>query len=171
MDSLDNRKNNKTLLWIGGGCLVILICIVAVVALGTGGLMWLGSQTPENIDVSIDTPISSEVGDAVEFMVNVTNTGTAPIELNSIDISLNYLKGFNIEYTTPPFTETSQYDALGTDEIFQTFYFSQSIDPGETLSIILNGQAILTGDYTGELDVCIDSEFNCKTNIVRTIIK
>ena len=171
MDNLDNRKNNKTLLWIGGGCLIIFLCILILIVSGTGGIMWLGLQTPENIDVSINTPINIDVGDTVELIVTITNTGTSSVELNSIDISLNYLNGFVVEETTPPFTETSQFDAWFVDETYQTFYFYQAIESGETLSIVFNAQAVLTGDFSGDIDVCIDSESNCKTSIARTIVR
>ena len=48
---------------------------------------------------------------------------------------------------------------------------SGNLQPGETLTIVFHGRAVLSGDYTGTIMVCINSDFNCKTNIVRTIIR
>lgn len=171
---MENTKNKKPIVWIGigvGACLLISACVFGAISLGVGGLFWLGSQTPENIITDIDIPVSSEVGDNIVFEITITNTGTNTIKLNSIDISLNYLDGISVEYTTPPYTETSQYGGWIDDELYQSFYYTQLIEPGETLSIVFYGQAILAGDFSGELDICIDSESNCQTNIVRTIIK
>lgn len=169
---ITNQKSRGPYFWIGigvGACVLLTVCIIGVMSLSMGGLVWLGSQTPENISSNIDVPLSSEIGEYVELVITVTNIGDSSIDLNSIDFSLNYLDGFDIDYSTPPYDETSQFDAL--NEKFQSFYFSQSIDPGDSLTVIFYGQAILPGDYSGALDICIDSLANCQTNIVRTLIK
>jgi len=166
-----NNSNNKTMLWIAGGCLAIVICIAAVCLLGFGGLVWLGSQTPDNVEVKVNAPISANVGDEVQIQVSITNTGSDVLELSSIDISLNYLNGFTITQVTPPYANVDQYDSLGGDETFQNYYFHHPIEPGITLTIILEGTAVLPGDFSGDIDVCIDSDFNCTTNIQRMVIK
>ena len=171
METTNSSGGNKTILWIAGGCLALIVCLLAVVILGFGGLAWLGSQTPQYTGVMLDSPLEAAVGDPIELRVSVENSGSTPMQLMSIDISLNYLNGIAIDHTDPAFTESSQFDALGGGETFQTFYFHRSIAPGETLTILFSGVAVSAGDYSGSLDVCIDSEFNCATNIVRTVIK
>jgi hypothetical protein len=166
-----NSGNNKTMIWIAVGCLVVLVCILAVVLFGFGGLMWLGGQTPENASVQVTAPISAKVGEDVEILVTVTNTSDKDMELSSVDFSLNFLNGFTISQVEPPYTETSQYDALGGGETYQTYYFYRPIAPGETLRIVFTAQAVLAGDYSGDVDVCIDSDFNCMTNVPRTVIE
>jgi len=164
-------RGNKTAVWLAVGCLSILACIVIAVVTGFGGLYWLGSQSPENAGVRLDFPIEINAGEDFQFEIAVTNTSAAAMELSSIDISLNYLNGFLVKGTTPPYSETSQFDALGGGETFQTYYYYQPIAPGETLTVIFDARTLLAGDYQGGVDVCIDSDFNCVSNIVRTIVK
>ena len=171
MQTTNSSGGNKTMLWIAGGCLAIIVCALAVVVFGFGGLAWLGSQTPSNIEVTLEVPLEAGVGDNIELKVSVANSGSTDMQLMSVDISLNYLNGIAIDHTDPAFTESSQFSALGGGETFQTFYYHQSIAPGETLTILFNGVAISAGDYSGSVDVCLDSDFNCATNIVRTVIK
>lgn len=165
------NSGNKTLIWIAVGCLVVLVCILAVFLFGFGGLMWLGSQSPENASVRVTAPISASVGEDVEILVTVTNTSDKDMELSSIDFSLNFLNGFTVSKVEPPYTEISQYDALGGGETFQTYYFYQTVAPGETLTLVFHAQAVTAGDFSGDVDVCIDSDFNCVTNIPRTVIE
>jgi len=169
---MDNtNRGNKTVLWIAVGCLILIVCVLAVVLLGFGGLLWIGSRTPENVAIMLDAPVSVSAGEDVQIQISVTNTSTDVLELSSIDLSLNYLGGFSITQVTPPYSDTNQYNTLSGDETFQTYYFHQPIEPGATLTIILAGTAVLPGDYSGNIDVCIDSDFNCLTNIPRTVIK
>ena len=171
METANSSGGNKTILWIAGGCLALLVCGIGVIVFGFGGLAWLGSQTPENADVVLDVPLEAAVGDGIELKISVANTGSTSMQLMSIDISLNYLNGIAIDHTTPAHTESSQYKSLGGGETFQSFYFHRSIAPGETLIILFSGVAVSVGDYSGAVDVCIDSDFNCTINIVRTVIK
>ncbi|MCI0553618.1 MAG: hypothetical protein L0287_21945 [Anaerolineae bacterium] len=171
METTTSSGGNKTILWIAGGCLAVLVCALAIVIFGFGGLAWLGSQTAENVTVQLDIPTEAQTGDTLEFSITITNISGQTAELISIDFSMNYLGGIVIENSSPPYARTDQFDALGGGETFQSFYFNRSIAPDETFTITFNGKATFSGDYTGSVDVCIDSEFNCTRNITRTIIK
>lgn len=167
----NTQSSNKTMIWIAVGCLAVVVCIVVVILFGFGGLMWLGSQSPENADVKVSTPPNASVGDDVQIQVTVTNTSSEVLELSSIDISLNYLNGFTVTQVTPAYSDVGQYDSLGGGETFQTYYFYQPIEPGISLTIVFDAKAVIPGDFSGAIDVCIDSDFNCITNIPRTVIK
>ena len=167
----NTQSKNKTLIWAAVGCLAVIACGVVVFLFGFGGLMWLGSQTPDNADIRINAPLNATVGDDVQIEIYVTNTGSEVLEVSSIDFSLNYLNGFNIYEVDPPYSEISQYDALGGGETFQSYYFHRSIEPGETLTLIFSAKAALPGDFSGDVDVCIDSDYSCITNIPRTVIE
>lgn len=171
LNSNNSNNTNKTMLWIAGGCLALIVCGLAVAVFGFGGLMWLGIQSPENAAVNVNAPLNAGVGDDIQIQISITNTSSEPMELASIDFSLNYLNGFNVYRVEPPYSETSQYDALGGGETFQTYYFNRAIAPGETLVIVFEAQAILAGDFSGTVDICIDSDFNCISNIPRTVVK
>jgi hypothetical protein len=171
MEIANSSGGNKTILWIAGGCLVIILCAIAVIVFGFGGLAWLGSQKPENLNVSLNVPLNAAIGEEFEFEIAITNTGSATMQLMNIDISLNYLDGIAIDHTSPAYTASSQYNALGGGETFQMFSFNQSIAPGETLTIIFSSLAVSAGDHSGNVSVCIDSTFNCAFHIARTVVK
>ena len=171
MVSSTASSRNKTLLWIGGGCLIILVCVLAVFLFGFGGLYWLGSQVADEVDVSWDIPTGMEVGENFEFKIAVTNITTIPVELVEIDFNTNYLRGFLIESTAPQYIDIFEFTPLAGGELFQTYSYKKSIAPGEMLTITFNGRAVVSGDYNGTILVCIDSVFNCRSNIVRTIIQ
>ncbi len=157
-------------LWFAGGCLVLFVCTMLGCVLGIGGLVWI-SQAPENVNVSIDAPVRVNVGDEVEFVVSVENTGADPIELYGMDISINYLNGVLVESVDPPFAEVNQFDTFGNGETYRTYYFYTSIAPGDTVSFTFSGTAVSPGDYSGSLDVCIDSDFSCVGNFIRTVVE
>jgi hypothetical protein len=169
MEQVNNT--NKSMLWIAGGCLAVIVCFVVVFLFGFGGLLWFGSQTPENVTVRVDAPLDASVGEEFQIQVHITNTGSGTLELSSIDISLNYLNGFAITQVVPPYSDVDQFDSLGGGETFQTYYFYLPIEPGVTLTVVFTGRAVLSGDFSGSLDVCIDSDFNCMTNIPRTVVR
>jgi hypothetical protein len=171
MESAVSKSSNKTLLWIGGGCLAILVCGVALFVFGFGGLYWLGSQTAEEVTVNWGFPTDMNLDETFGLRIAITNVSSAPAELLNVDFSTNYLKGVLIETTDPPYINTFEYSPVGGGEFFQTYSFNMPIAPGETLTIAFNGRAVLTGDLSGTIMVCINSAINCKTNIVRTIIK
>ena len=130
---MEQQNNNKTYIWIGVGCLAIIVCVVVVFLFGFGGLVWLGLQSPDNVNISVDAPVSANVRDDVEILVSVTNTSSGSVELSSIDFSMNFLNGFTITNVDPPYSDIGQYDALGGGETFQTYYFYRTIAPGDTL--------------------------------------
>lgn len=171
MDTTNTRNTNReAILWVAGGCLVVLICIGGVFVSGFAGLYWLGSQTAEEVTVQVNVPASAQVGKPFEFSIAVTNISAETVELTSIDFSMNFLRGIIVDRSIPSYTETDQYDGLG-GETYLTYYFNQSIAPGETLLILFSGTAVSPGSFSGDVDVCINSDFNCATNIARTFIE
>lgn len=165
------KNSNRTMMWIAGGCLALILCGVAVAALAFGGLFWIGSRSPDNAAVQVNAPINVSVGDDVEVRITVSNTTDTSLEVSSIDFSMNFLDGFNVYQVDPPYSESSQYEALGGGETFQSYYFHRSVGPGETLTLVFSAQAVTPGDFSGNIDVCIDSDFNCVSNIARTVIE
>lgn len=162
---------NKTVLWIAGGCLAVLVCIAAAAFLGFGGLVWLGSQTADEATAALDVPATAQAGEPYTFRITVTNTSSEQIELYGVDISMNFLSGIAVESTDPVYTETSQFDSLGGGETYLTYYFHQAVAPGESLTVTFTGTAVTAGDFSGAMDVCINSDYNCITNVVRTVIR
>jgi hypothetical protein len=165
------NANNKTWYWVIGGCIAGLVCAIAVCIFGFGGLSWLGSQSADEITTTMDFPNEVQAGDSFEFTIHITNISSSTVELKSVDFSMNYLGGILIDSTEPAYTTTDQYDAIGGEETFQSYYFNKSIAPDETITLKFYVKAISVGDYSGTIDICVNSDFNCQSNIARTIIK
>lgn len=148
----------------------MLVCVLAVVLFGFGGLYWLGSQIADEVTVDWDVPAALDLNEPFELDIAITNVSNSPVDLASMDINKEYLQGMLIQTTTPLYVNTYEYSPLGGGELFQTYSFNTSIAPGETLTVTFRGQAVLRGDYPGTMIICINSSFNCKTISVRTII-
>lgn len=171
MDTVNNLKSgNKNRLWIVGGCLAILVCIAGATLLVFGGIYKLGFQTPDNVTVQLDVPTEARIGDSFKFSINVNNMSTETVELVGVDFSMNFLDGIIIESTDPSYSNTEKYEVLGGGETFITYYFRRSIAPGESLTLLFNAKAITEGDFNGNVDVCINSDFNCLPNVTRIVI-
>jgi hypothetical protein len=146
----------------------IIFCCAAIVV---GGIYWLGSlSTDDKAQINVSALSSVEQGQEYAITIEIRNISGQEITLDSVDISKNLLNGFIIETVEPSYIETYEYGGLG-GEIYQTYSFQAIILPGDSLTITLEGDAVLSGDFSGEIDVCIDSSFNCKTDVIRTIVK
>ncbi len=163
-----NGTTAKVAIWIGVGCLVLVVCLMVGAISGVGGLVWL-TQAPDDIAVNVNAPVQVDIGDEFLIEVQVINNSTQPSELSSIDISMEYLDGIVISSSTPAFESTDQYESFGI--VYQTYYFHQAIAPGGSLTVTFIGEAIAVGDYAGEIDVCVDSDLSCINNILRTIVR
>jgi hypothetical protein len=170
MENNSNDTMGKGALWIGGGCLAVFICVVLACVAGISGIVWL-TQTPENVDISIDAPSQVKVGDEIKFTVTIKNNRADSIELSGIDVGMNYLNGALIESVEPSYESINQYDGFGDGEKYQSYYFHTTIASGSAVSIVFIGTAIAPGDFNGSLDVCINSDYSCFKNVIRTIVK
>ena len=157
--------NQKTLIALGVGC-AIIACLAVIAVLVVGGL-WIANAVgaPEDIRVTTSAPASARVGESVEIVVTIANDSDQSREINSIDIYNSYLEGIIIQGTQPGYIEASDYGS------FSSYYFLRSLAANEAISITFIGEAVKTGDFSGDLDVCIDSETNCTTNTLRIIIR
>lgn len=171
MGSTGSSTNRKTLIWIGGGCLALAMCTVAIILFGFGGIYWFGSQTAPEVSVDWEVPTAMQVGERFEFRFKVTNISNLPVDVMEIDFSSAYLSSVLIESTIPQYIDTFQYAPLGGGEQFQTFTFQDSIPPDKTHTYVFNGTVVLSGDFTGNILICINSVYNCRAHVVRTIVQ
>lgn len=170
MDEYNYHKEDNTSKWIITGCITAAAIVFCCIAALVGGVYWLGSlSTSEIADITVNAPANVEQGQAYTITVTVRNISDKEIELNSVDIDKNILNGFIIATVEPSYTDTYEYESSGTT--FQTYSFQAAIAPGESLTVTFEGEAALPGDFSGEVDVCIDSFFNCHTGYVRTLVK
>lgn len=86
------------------------------------------------------------------------------IVLDSVDVSESYLEGISLVRTNPAYRDT--LSILG----FTRYEFQTPIPAGQTLQLGLQALALRAGEFRGEVDVCINSGFSCRTYQVRTMV-
>ena len=170
MENEQHFETGKIALWIGTGCIVLVIGMVLGCVSSIGGLLWL-TRAPQNVAVSVDAPIQLEAGDKAEFVVNVTNHNEDMIRIKGIDIGADYLHGITIVSVTPDYENYFPPDETIFGEAFQNYYFSIPIEPGDTVSVTFSGKTIASGDFGGSVEICIDSDFSCISKVIRTVVK
>lgn len=161
--------DNKTTPWllVGALSLCLLVCVCGAVL---GGIyLWQSIQEPSGVDISVDSPIQAALGEPVVITATISNPSDSSLEINSIDIAQSFLDGVLVTRVDPPYESSEVYDFVGYP--FTSYYFYTNIQPGETQVITLYGEAIREGDFSGDLDVCIDSASNCRSFALRTVIR
>jgi hypothetical protein len=164
--------NEQKALWAGGGCLGgCLISLFLCILLGIGGYTWAINLHPEEIELQLQHPILVAEGDDVTLEFEIRNLADVPQTLNSIDFNMNYLAGLVIAETEPASVGTSTYDSLDGTETFTSYYFDQTIPPGESLVVTFIATAATEGDYAGQISVCVNSGMECLYKSARTVVE
>ncbi len=165
------NEDNNMWKWLAIGCASIALVVFCCGIAGLGGLFWMGSLSPsEKAQITVSVPFEVGIGEDFLVTVSIKNISSQNITVDSIDISSNYLQGFIFDRVQPGFIETYEYSTLGDDN-YQSYSFSHTIAPGETIDFVFTGRAVQSGDFSGELDTCIDLPFNCQADVLRTIVK
>jgi hypothetical protein len=161
------KMNKKLIIGLGIGCVLFCIGFTIVVAIASGVFFMWGMQEPENVNISVDSPIQVTKGESVIIKVQVENFAAESQILHSIDISNSYLDGIAIKNALPPFVESYPIPYID----MESYTFEQEISSRTTLVVQFFGVAVKTGDYSGEIDVCINTESVCTTFLIRTIVE
>jgi hypothetical protein len=154
----------KAVIGIGLGC--VLLCIAATVLLLVVGAVWVWQivEGPENIAISVDVPVQVTKGEPTTIEVQLANTAPEPQMLHSIDISAEYLTGLAVVGSEPAYIEAQTFGE------WQSYRFEREIPAGGSLTVRFSGVAVKAGDYSGSIDVCINSGSSCMTLATRTIV-
>ena len=162
--------NKKTIIGIGLGCVVICLILGCVVLGFSGYYMKRLLSEPEGILVDVRSPMKVNKGENFTLEIQITNTGNSTQELTCIDLDSSYLEGVIVKGTNPDYVGFDNNDLIES-MAFQSYYFKQEIPTGETITIQFTMQALKSGDYSGTIDTCINTETNCLENYVRTIVE
>jgi hypothetical protein len=160
--------DKRIIIGVGIGC--ALGCVVAIIVAGVAGgafVAWLAEE-PEQVVVDVDLPVLVTKGESFVIEVQIENTAPHAQVLDSIDIGVAYLDGIAIQGTEPAFVNSSRYTFL---EEFQSYDFQQNIPPAERLQVQFYAVAAKPGDFSSDLDVCINDGANCLTFPVRTVVE
>lgn len=128
-------------------------------------LLLFGCSAPENVNAYVDTPAVVSKDSDFSFTVIVENTDSTSHQLRSIDIEESFLEGIYITSTEPRTAE--EYDAFG----MHVFEFNKEIPANSELEIVFYSKAVKTGDYSGDLDTCIDGDASCHFGFIRMIVE
>ena len=159
-------KNRGLLVGLGIGCLVLAGCGVIAVVLGVGSLSAIGTaiEDPADIELGVIAPQSVQAGNSFSLLVRVRNLASQTQTLDSIDIADEYLAGIQIQGSDPAFFES--YSVFG----YQSHTFQLPISAGSELIVQFRAAALQAGDYSGTIDVCINTGSNCLTRPLRTLV-
>jgi kynurenine formamidase len=159
--------NRKLILGIFAG--LVVLCTIASVAVGLWGTsLWQRvSEEPEGVRASVEAPSSVAQGESFVIRISVENlTGDAMV-LDSVDIAEGYLAGIDILEADPAYSESFSLPFGGV----QSYRFDQDIPANQTLIVRLTAQGKTTGEFSGAIDVCVDSGVHCLTFETRTNIE
>ena len=145
---------------VGCGLLVVGVAVAVL-----GGLSWISSD-PGDIEVKVEAPLRVAPDARFDLVATVTNTGSSARTLVDVDIAKSYLEGLVVEASQPPFSDAMH---VPIDETV-SHSFDQRIEPGQQARIVFTMFAAHSGDFSGDLDFCIDSELRCLSYPVRTLV-
>jgi hypothetical protein len=124
-------------------------------------------DSPQNIEVSVQAPLRVKDGESFEIRARVRNTADEVQTLVDLDFSDRYLNGIAIESASPRFSEGTSYP----EEHTFSYTFNLPVQPGAEAEIVLQARAVSPGDYSAELDFCINSPTSYLSYPIRTIVK
>ena len=157
--------SKKVVVGIAVGCVLLCIAATVVLLIAGGALIWRTAAGPESVSISVHAPVQVARGESTTIEVQLENTAPESQLLHSIDISTEYLAGIAITEAEPAYVEAH------TVGDWQSFRFEREIPAGGSLTVQFSGTAVKTGDYSGSIDVCINSGLSCTTLATRTIVE
>jgi len=134
--------------------------IIALISAAVTSIVWIAGLVlislyffgPLPFQVRIDAPARVSVDDSFEIVINATNPTPKEMILDSIDIYSSLLEGFDVVSVSPP--PSSESKILN----FQSFSFSRSVRPNETVKVVVLLKAKKDGYFSGEIDICTPAQ-------------
>lgn len=139
---------------------LIFVLLILIISLN-------GCGSPKNIVVGVEAPLQVNNGDEFIIVATVKNTASKRQTLASLDLSDAYLDGIAILRTEPDNEESFHVPLDNT----VSYVFKLPIEAGEQLEMKLHVKAIKQGDYSGDIDFCINSDTSFLSKSIRTIVQ
>ncbi len=146
------------------GCTVVLGLGILAVALGVGGLMYLG-RTPEAVSVSVEAPSEAAVGEVVDLKVNIKNVSRKSVTIGDVDLQESFLNGFTVVSADPTPKSSTRVPLVNS----RSHTFDLAIPPGETRTVRFRLKAVAEGVHRGDLDVYVG--LSPKTTVVEMVVR
>ncbi len=166
---MEEQTTPKRKTWIILGIILVLIicCCTAVGYFAYTSYMSL--QPLENADIEVNLQPVVEAGADLDFTITIINISEKSINLNSINMGQDFVDGIQIGDSTPIFEYRDHYDLLGFP--MEMFIFNEMILVGESLTLKFDAKAVKTGDFTGQMFICVDNTTNCEIILLRTVVE
>ena len=150
------------------GCGVVLVLAIGgcFVFLAYFGGQQSGGRIEDDIELSVDAPGRVAAGESFEIVARARNIGRRERELVDLDIADQYLEGIVITGTEPDHTDSMHVPLDNT----VSYSFGLPIPPGGEAVVVFQAYAAHPGDWAGDFDFCIDSEFDFVSEHVRTLV-
>jgi hypothetical protein len=148
---------------LGCGCLVVCVAATIALVLGFG---WAVSE-PEDVTVRADAPLEVPRGERFQVVAVARNGDRRARRLVDLDVADEYLRGIVVEGSEPPFDDAMHVPLDNT----VSHSYGLEIAPGQEVRVVFTMYAAHAGDYSGDIDFCIDSEVRCLSYPVRTIVR
>lgn len=166
-EPVPSERGRGWLIFLGSaGILLLCVCalsVAVVLALGGSVFAFMSADQVES-EIAVEAPARVERGSEFVISVRIQNTSEEEMLLDSIDVSETYLEGVSIARTDPPYRDSIHI--LG----YTSYDFRRPISVGGRLEIELQALALQAGDYRGEMDICLNTGFSCRTFQIRTMI-
>ena len=142
-----------------------LLCFCTVFG---GGLFFLlsSSTTPTDVQVTVDAPISVPLNEPYLVSINVQNLTAVSQILDSIDIQNSYLAEIRVEGVDPTYSDSFEIPWVG----YQSYTFESTIPANRSIQVDFIMVGLTEGEYSGDVDICINNGSNCITKVVTTEI-
>jgi hypothetical protein len=124
-------------------------------------------ELPEDVEVRAEAPVSASTDEAFKVVLTVRNTGSETKTLVDVDIADEFLEGVVIQSMDPPFKDAMHIPFDNT----QSYSMDLPVPPGQTVTVTVNAYAAHAGDWSGDVDFCIDSAVSCISYPMRTIVR
>jgi hypothetical protein len=131
------------------------------------GVLLIQGCSPSNVKVTAEAPTTVAKGERFEIRAKVLNTAREKQVLRDLDIADAYLEGIVIESTRPEFREAMHIPIDNT----MSYSFDIPIDPGDETVVVFTAYAAKRGDFSGEIDFCVNTEFNYLPYPIRTVVE
>lgn len=124
-------------------------------------------EYPENIVIGIQSPSFVNEREEFNIIVTVENTAEQPQTLTSLDIANGYLEGIAITNSEP---QSKSNFHVPIDDT-QSYQYYINIPAGGKQIVNLTAVALKKGEYSGDIDVCINTDVNFLSKQLRTIVE
>ena len=122
------------------------------------------SLIESNISINKEYPNQVSMWDTFDIEFSINNISEIEHKLTTIDIDKDFLNGILILNSTPTFS--NNYEEFW----MQIYEFRKSLPIKSDNKIIFSAKAIKKGDFSWDVDFCIDDDITCIYSWMRIIV-